>query len=258
MAKDVIQSIALALVAFATAVAMGQSAASENPGFNPKDYPEAEFQVTQSTHMFEGIKIRIVQARRRKTNATPPSYCRAWVYVSGGAENLRSLYYGDIDPVGGGYGIFVPAEQPSSEYFVMVKEGDYDGHLLLFDKQGQVTDLLGGFFFLASDGRFLVSQYSSDESGLSVFDFQRHRPLLQSKDIPYIENWYKDDLGYFFTEAEWTGASGYPHEKPGVGYRLDLKEGQVVPTSVTASELKSAVRVKYDFDPRQSRDCMTK
>jgi len=58
--------------------------------------------------------------------------------------------------------LFLPKQQPSCEYLVAVKEGDYDGRQLLVDKDGSTHDLLGGVFFLTEDRRFLVSEYSSD------------------------------------------------------------------------------------------------
>ena len=44
----------------------------------------------------------------------------------------------DIEPVGFSYGLFVPKRQPVPSYFVALKEGDYDGRLLL----------PGGFYFV--------------------------------------------------------------------------------------------------------------
>jgi hypothetical protein len=113
-------------------------------------------------------------------------------------------------------------------------------------------------FFLTSDGRFLVSQYVSDSAGLAVFDLRTHERTIQSTEIPYIQNWYRDSSGYFFTESEWSGASGEPHEKQGVVYRLDLKVKKILKTTITSAALQSATRVKYDFDPRRHEDCVSR
>jgi len=170
---------------------------------------------------------------------------------------IRRLYYDDFEPVGYKFGIFVPRKQPSADYFVFVKEGDYDGHISLVDASGHLVDTLGGSFFLAG-GTFLVSQYSSDEAGLAVFDLQAHKLLFKTTDIPYIQQWYKDREGYFFTESEWLGNSGEPHEKPGMAYRLDLRRGKVIKVDMNAPKLHSAVAVKYDFDPREFEDCTSR
>lgn len=235
-----------------------QLAAQKAPAFAPRDYPSTEYKVTRASHPLGDVTIQVIQAKKRKPNGSAPSNCRAWVEVSRGEKLLRRIYYGDIDPVGFSYGVFVPAKQPDADYFALVKEGDYDGRLLLVDKQGVVTDLLGGFFFVTADGRFIVSEYSSDESGLAVFDLKVHRLLMQSTEIPNFQSWYKDRSGYFFTESEWSNGSPYPHEKPDVAYRLDLKMRKVVKSGMDPQRLKSATRVEDDFDPRKSPDCVSR
>jgi hypothetical protein len=55
---------------------------------------------------------------------------------SKGGQLLKRFYYRDINPGGSSFGLFLPKQQPSSDDFVAVKEGDYDGRLLLVDKDG--------------------------------------------------------------------------------------------------------------------------
>ena len=245
------------LVLLGVEIALPQASVEKNPPFKSSDYPRSEFLVTQSTHEIGNVKVRIIHAKRRKQSETPPSFCRAWVEIREGATLIRRIYYGDFEPVGYSYGVFVPAKQPSSDYFVFVKEGDYDGHLGLVDASGHLTDTLGGTFFVA-EGRFLVSQYSSDEAGLAVFDFKAHKLTLKTNDITYPYQWYRDAAGYFFTESEWSDNSGQAHEKPGVAYRLDLRRGGIVKVEMSASKLHSAAAVKDDFDPRKSEDCTSR
>lgn len=236
---------------------VGQLAPKKNPPFRSTEYPKAEFAVTQSMHTFGDITIRILHVKRRKQSATPPSYCRAWVEISRDQKLVRRIYYDDFEPVGSKYGVFLPVTQPSPDLFVLVKEGDYDGRLLIVDQEGKLTNTFGGFFFFASE-RFLVSNYSSDEAGLAVFDLQAHKLILQTTDLPYVQRWYKDRAGYFFTESEWSGTSAEPHEKQGTAYRLNLQKAKIEEITITPSQLKSAARVKYDFDPRSYEDCVSK
>jgi hypothetical protein len=116
--------------------------------------------------------------------------------------------------------------------------------------QDAFTDILGGSFFIAN-ARFLVSEYASDSSGLAMFDLMAHKLLIQSTDVPYVQNWYRDSKGYFFTESKWSGTSGQPHEKLGVAYRLELENGQIAKIDVSPPTLKSARRVTEDFDSAQ-------
>jgi len=233
-------------------------AAQKVPAFVPGNYPSSKYKVTQASHQIGDLTIQVIQAKKRKPNGSAPRFCRAWVEVSRGDKLMRRIYYGDFEPVGYSFGVFIPGKQPSADYFALIKEGDYDGHLLLIDKQGAVTDLMGGFFFVTADGKFIVSQYSSDNSGLAVFDLKAHRLLMQSTEIPYIQNWYKDHSGYFFIESEWSNGSSYPHEKPDVAYRLDLSGRKVVKIGMDPQHLKSAARVEYDFDPRKYADCVSR
>jgi len=234
------------------------TSAEKVPAFTPRDYPSAKYQVTQSSHELNDVSIRVIQVKKRKPDGSAPSYCRAWVEVSRGKTLLRRIHYSDFEPVGFSYGVFVPLKQPSADYFALVKEGDYDGHLLLVSREGAVTDLLGGFFFLTADKRFLVSEYSSDSSGVAVYDLQAHRLVFQSKDVPYIQKWYRDSSGYFFTESEWSNGSPTPHEKRDSVYRLDLSARKIVKASVDPKGLQSATRVGFDFDPRQLKDCTSR
>ena len=117
---------------------------------------------------------------------------------------VSRLYYADIEPVGFSFGIFVPKRQPLEGYFIAVKEGDYDGRLLLVGKNGTVTDFPGGFYFVTADKRFLVGEYATDGSPLVVMDVERHTAVIDgTKDstIPEPFNYYRDSSGYFYTEA---------------------------------------------------------
>ena len=214
--------------------------------------------MTRSSHDLGAVRIQIIQAKMRKPSAQSPGYCRAWVNVIRGEITPPAFYdYNDLEPVGYSYGIFVPQKQPSPDYFVLVKEGDYNGRLLLVDGSGHITDIPGGTFFVA-DARFLVNEYASDSPGLAVFDLMAHKLLMRSTDVPYVQNWYRDSKGYFFTESEWSGGSGEPHEKLGVAYRLSLAQGKIARINIAAAELKSATKIAYDFDPRQYPDCVSK
>lgn len=245
------------LLLLAGAIAKESTLPKKAPPFRAADYPISEFQVTQSTHTFGDFNIRIIHAKRRKGSATAPSYCRAWVEISRDQKLLRRVYYADFEPVGYKYGVFVPKTQPDADYFALVKEGDYDGRLLLLSRSGAVTNTLGGSYFVIK-GQFLVSGYSSDEAGLAVFDLQTGKVVLQTTDIPYIQRWYKDSVGYFFTESEWSQGSGEAHERVGVAYRLDLDKRKIRQIDMRSFELRAAKSVAYDFDPRRYDDCISK
>ncbi len=251
-------SIALFLV-FLFAGGSQTTPPEKTSGFDPKMYTASEYQVSQKDYVHGGITVRVIQVRTRD-HIKEPHYCRAWLEVRKGDSLVKQLYYDEIDPAGFSYGIFVPNEQPLPEYFVAVKEGDYDGRLLLVAKDGQFTNLPGGFYFVTTDKRFLVGDYASDDNALIVVDIAKRQIVIdgrKDRKIPEDMNWYRDRAGYFFTVPDESSKKWPPREKTGRVYRLDLVHRTVVGTPMTASQLASAHKVSYDFDPRQKADCVS-
>jgi hypothetical protein len=241
----------VAFVAFAAVVAWGQTPAPSKAvkPFVAKEYPAGKFQVTKNDYTVTkngDITVRVIDVKNLGY-VSPPLQCRAWVEVLKGNQLIKRFYYDDIEPVGFSFGAFVPRQQTAPDYFMVVKEGDYDGRLLLIDKDGGVVDLPGGFYFVTADGKYVISEYASDdnEPAFTVFDLVNHHIVLQPKDTPEIGSWYRDDSGYFFIE----------YEKPGHAQRLDLENHRLVKISVSENDRKNATKVRYDFDPRKKQDC---
>ncbi len=159
-----------------------------------------------------------------------------------------------MDPAGSSYGLFVPPSQPSPNFLLALKLGDYDGRLLLVDQQGNLTNLPGGSYFMDRQRNLLFSEYYSDASGLAVVDLNSSRVLFQSTQIPPIQQWYQKGGDYFFTESEWK-KSGSPMEKPGVLHIFDFKTQRLVKEKISADFLKGAEKVSYDFNPKKAENC---
>jgi hypothetical protein len=173
-------------------------------------------------------------------------------------QTVFKKYFDDIYAVSFSYGLFIPTVQPPASYFAVVKNGDCDGHLYLINEDYKVDDLMGGFYFITDDKRYLLSQYASDGTGLMVFDLKAGRTVYSSDEIPYIHQWYVKDGIYFFTESEWIRSNlGTPTEKPGVAHLYDFKTQRVITKEITSTEIAAAKTVAYDFDPRQYKDCTT-
>jgi hypothetical protein len=212
--------------------------------FNPADYPIGKFQITRKEFSYGEVMVRVIQVKNLGYTMEP-DMCRAWLEVKKGERLLKRFYYPDINPVGGGFGIFLPKQQPMDDYFAAVKDGDYNGRLLLVRKDGETQDLPGGFFFLTADRRFLVSEYNSDLYAVTVFDLKENRKVLESSNLPEIGSWYEDESGYFFME----------YGKPGHAERLDLEHGKFLKIHVTPADISKSHKVRYDFDLRKKRDC---
>jgi hypothetical protein len=228
------------------------------PNMSRRLYKQSDYDpssVTQKTYAHGEVQITLIQIKDIKDSPVPGlgGYCRAWLQVHKGEEEfIDEKYYDDIFPVGGHYGLFVPRNQPSQNYFIVIVLGGYDGRLLLIDKKGKILDLMGGPFFVTSDRRFIFSQHDSDLSGLTVFDLVLGEVIHSAELTPYIHDWYKSKLGYFFTESDWSGStSGYPHGKQGVIHLFDFKIKTIIQKRIDVGTVKDAHKVVYDFDPDQ-------
>lgn len=225
--------------------------------FIPSTYCPKEFNISQGEFRNGNILIRIVQAKKTpEGRQSPPHFCRAWLEVNKSKKTLFRKYYGDIEPVGYSYGLFVPEIQPPRPFFAIVKQGDYDGRLFLVHTDGKVWDLMGGSYFISKNKRYLFSSYASDISGLAVFDLKERRVVFSSDKLPeYPYQWYTIKGAYFFTASEWLGTSGAPSEKKGIGYFYDLKSHKIIEKGISRAELADSKSVAFDFDPQKCPDC---
>lgn len=225
--------------------------------FIAKQYSPDDFKISQAEFRNGDAVIRIIQAKKiSKKYDKPPYTCRAWLDVMRGKQTMFRRYFDDIDAVGFSYGLFVPEVQPPPPFFAVVKNGDYDGRLFLVHKDGKVFELVGGFYFISENKRYLFSHYASDTSGLAVFDLQEGRVVFSSDKLPvYQHQWYIRKSSYFFTASEWLGSSGMPREKEGVAYFYDFESHEIIEKKITSTELAASKSVAYDFDPRECEDC---
>ncbi len=235
-----------------------QFASSQQPRrFNPNSYPAKSFHVSRHDHPLGNFTIRIIQAKRIfEPSFPPPTFCRAWLEVREGGTVLRQAYFDDIEPVGGSFGIFVPKPQPFEDYFVALKEGDYDGRLLLVGKDGSLTNIPGGDFFLTPDKRYLVGAHDSDYASLFVFDVPGRKLVIdgEKEKLPAVNELYQDRLGYFFTEDDETGQAPDRNQKTVPIYRLDLKHLKITKDVKTKAQLESDRKMDYLPWPK-SDDC---
>jgi len=224
------------------------ASAQQSRRFNPNFYPTKSFHVSRHDYLLGSFTVRVIHAKRvYELSAPPPTYCRAWMEVREGNKMLRQAYFDDIEPVGGYFGIFVPRHQPFEDYFVALKEGDYDGRLLLVGMDGSLTNIPGGSYFLTPDKRYLVGAHDSDYASLFVFDVPGRRLVIdgEKERLPGVGDWYLDRVGYFFTEDDETGQTPDPNQKTVPIYRLDLKHLKVTKAVKTKAQLESDRKIEY-------------
>jgi len=217
--------------------------------FDPKSYPAGSFHVSSRDYSVGDFTVRIIQAKRvYDSSAPPPSYCRAWLEVRGDGRILSQAYFDDIEPVGGSFGVFLPKNQPLDDYFMALKDGDYDGRLLLIGKDGSLTNLPGGGLFMTSDKRYIIGIHGSDYASPFVIDVVRHQLVIdgEKEKLPGVGDWYRDKIGYFYTEDKEDGQLPDPNQKTVAIRRLDLKYLKVTGDVISSVKLKSVPMVDYE------------
>ena len=223
--------------------------------FDPTAYPSTSFRVSRRDDRQGRISVRVIQVKRVDDAAEKtPSYCRAWLEVWRGNRLQTQFYFDDIQPVGGSYGIFIPQRQPFTNNFIAVKEGDYDGRLLLVNTDGRAADLPGGPYFVTPDKRYLVGLHSRDSSALVIIDVAKQQVVLDGdkERLPEINSWYLDSIGYFFTEVD---PKDNERELKESVYRLDLEHLRIAKVRMPPASMATARTIGYDFDPRGMTDC---
>jgi hypothetical protein len=227
------------------------------PGVDPRLYPPDKFQVTQEKHVLGDITLKVVQIKKNSPNGEEPRFCRAWVEAWKRDNLFKRVDYNDIDPRDASFGIFVPKEQPSSQYLIAVKEGDGDPRVLLMGVDGSFNDIAGGLFLVTADKRKLITQTTPEGGAVSAFDLAKGELVLDGADVPRIHTWHKgrSPSGYFFTEVGPSEDEAHPVEEQAYAYAPDFRQGAVVKFKLLPAELLRSPRVKLDFDPRKLPNC---
>ncbi|WP_041855300.1 hypothetical protein [Candidatus Korobacter versatilis] len=242
-------AVALAICAL---LAMGeaQEKVQETASFNPAKYPRNLYIVTRREFPLESASVRVIQARARNFVGAPAD-CNAFIEVRRDEAVVTRLSFLAIDPGGFSFGLFLPLRQPIPDALVIMKEGDYDGRMIVISGDGKVANLPGGLYFQTEDKRYLIGLHMRDDTGLAVVDVATRSMVLDEKalkDSGEIGEFYKDERGYFFT---------FHTEPPRDEFlRLDLEHRRLVKDSSAA--LRSARKVEWDFTPGEMVDCTTK
>lgn len=215
------------------------------------------FTVMTSTYTFNKLDIEIVQAKKGKTSETTKEAdnvrCgRALLNVKRDDNIVDQKYYHDFEPFGGNYGLFVPPHQPSKTFFLVIKYGDYDGRLLIINSLGRIEDSPGGNYFITQDKNYLISDYDSDNNGLTVVNLKTGHVEFSTNISDSQYQWYLKDNKYYFTISEWLPQNGgNPSERNNIIYYLDLNGKAVHKKHSSRDFIKSLIRINYSFDVRK-------
>lgn len=169
----------------------------------------------KASYNFGDLDIQINESyvHQKETKGNPEDfYLKAQIDVRRNGAIVDQLSFDHMQDMGYVAGLFLPKPQPLSNYFLIVKHGDYDGHLILIDKTGKISKIAGGSYFITADKRSLFSDYEEDTmgTGFAVFNLVTNRVVFKTtkKDSAWFDNidqWYKDGAGYFFTASSSDG-----------------------------------------------------
>ena len=166
----------------------------------PDDHLIAGYSVMADTFGFKGYSVELIHAD------SAAKFCRVVLKIRKGNAVIDSLLIEGCDAVGGCSGIYVADEQPSKDYFVLSKFGDYDGRILIVDTSGSIQSFFGGHYFVSADNRYLFSPYSSDLPGLTVLDLSKNQVLYTSDTLhTYPADFYYSGSQYFATVLDDSG-----------------------------------------------------
>jgi hypothetical protein len=227
--------------------------------FVAEQYSQDDFKISQVEYLNGNTVIRIIEAKNiSKKYDKYPYFCRAWLDIMKEKQTLFRRYFIDTGDVPFIFGLFVPEVQPPAPFFAVVKNGNDNGRLFLVHDDGEVFDLIGGFYFITENRRYLFSHYAGAGSGLAVFDLQEGRVVFSSDKLPAFQHqWYvTEDASYYFTESEWPNGPPFPSEKLDVAYFFDFRSNKIIKKSITKKDIEACKPVAWDFDPRDCDECI--
>jgi len=240
------KTILISVLLIMTIPSYGQKVYTFEP-FVISDYPKEDYLITTDTFRFGNLLIEFRMIRNN--SGYNPFSCRAWLTIYKTGNPIYQKYIKDIFAVGACYGLFFPSSQPRKDYFILTKLGDYDGNIFIIDSLGNVTIKIGGEFYISKDNRYLFSNYASDDSGLTIYDFKEGKVLFSSTLGNYISEWYFQDNKYITN-------SGIPYSKDTtIYYSFDLTANKLVTFRSDPNYLKKANKLNIYNERNSMRDC---
>ncbi len=210
---------------------------------------------TESKYKFGDVEIFLKQIKGEY-----PTYCSASIEIKKDGKVLQERKYRNIEPLGGAYGLFVPFEQPSKKYFMVIKHGDYDGRNLLIDKKGGLIDLPGGLFFMTKNKRYLFVEHEQDCCGsLLVFDLEQEKIIFSDRENENAVSNYGDfeSIEYLEQNKNVYVIFNYSDVKSEV-YKYDFEKNDLVIANKININLRNTVNLYSQVEITEDCSCEQK
>ena len=172
--------------------------------FNIAEYPQAHYKIKSNNYSYATYTVKVIRVTAKEEDPTENTFfCRAWIKVLLKDSLIDSLYFDNMSTQKGCSGIYVEEEQPLTNFFILVKYGNFDGRTLIIDPAGKIHNIIGGKYFVTRDKRYLFSIYESDLSGLAVFDFKTNKQVYNNDTLlTKLNQWYVQEGRYFSLDQE--------------------------------------------------------
>lgn len=123
--------------------------------------------------------------------------CRGLVRTIKANCIIDEINYKNIEPVGSNYGITFSSKQEKENIFIASKFGGYDGEIIIINENGIIQKFHGGQYFVTKNGKYLISPWYSDLSGLTIYDLEKKEVCLSEALDFNLGSWYFSDKIYF-------------------------------------------------------------
>ncbi|UOY07777.1 SH3 domain-containing protein [Muricauda sp. SCSIO 64092] len=144
---------------------------------------------------FKEVIIKFIQLK--PTEEFYDFSCRGLIRTIKANKLIDEINYGNIDPVGSDFGLTFSKNQNRESLFIASKFGDYYGEILIIDENGKIQNFQGGQYFVTENGKYLVSDWSSDLSGLTIYDLEKKQLRFNNELDFYLGHWYFENGVYF-------------------------------------------------------------
>ncbi len=158
-------------------------------------------EISFSEYLLNEISINIFQLKPKNNHYD--FSCKGLIRIIKENKLVDQIGYPEIEPVGSSYGITFSKKQDLSTLFIASKFGDYNGEIIVVDSNGKITTFEGGVYFITDNGKFLISTWDSDLSGLTIYDLENKQIRLNRELKEYLGDWYYN--GDIYYAPVWDG-----------------------------------------------------
>ena len=192
-------------------------------------YLDRDFNIEIQTFYLDSVIVEMAQIVRKKFDGDDFN-CKAIIQTRTKNRNIDELYFENIEPVGSSYGICFTKNQINKKYIIGSKYGDYKGLVIIINSNGKILRESGGNYFVSEDKKYLISDWHSDLTGITIFDLEKNA-IVYSKKLPvYLSKWFVDNGKYY--AAQWS-----ENNEIDTIYTFDLSSFSLSKTKLSLSKL---------------------